>query len=55
MATISTDRPGGIPISRAPRAIWTRVTTLALKLNGSAMPLELQAGDRAELERTIFG
>lgn len=34
---------------------WAAVTSIGARLNGSALPTQLDAADRAELERTIFG
>ena len=45
--------------SRAPRmhfgSWWSALCSIAARLNGSALPLELHASDRAELQRTIDG
>jgi hypothetical protein len=45
--------------SRAPRlplkSWWSGLCSIGARLNGSALPLELHAGDRAELQRTIDG
>jgi hypothetical protein len=45
--------------SRAPRlplkSWWSALCSIGARLNGSALPLELHAGDRAELQRTIDG
>ena len=49
-------RPDRVPsVRRAARRTWTALSALGLRLNGNALPKQLAAGDRAELERTIFG
>jgi hypothetical protein len=42
-------------LRHAARRSWTALVALGLRLNGNALPRQLEAGDRAELERTIFG
>jgi hypothetical protein len=42
-------------VRHAARQSWAALGALGTRLNGNALPMQLEAGDRAELERTIFG
>jgi len=37
------------------RALWKRLGAIALRLNGTQLPIYLDRSDRAELQRTIDG
>jgi hypothetical protein len=47
-------QPAAAPTGRW-RAMWRRLSALALRINDSGTPLIIDRADRAELQRTIDG
>jgi len=55
MALVIPRPPRRLALWRVAVRAWNALAALGRRLNGTALPMQLDAADRAELERTIFG